>query len=267
MEFDIDPLPVRTLRLGTSFTPYKNEAGDNYLSQLLRFEKLQDLHLWNGNYKSPTEDDDQQCTQIDWTLFDSSKILRMQLTILNEDVLEWLNEKKTVEELILVEHYERYNHGRYSIPELRLPNLKSFLIRDDVHSWVPHLPITAGADLDSDGGNDAPSAFEILRAHENQMRNRFASIENHIAESTKPVPEKISAVIWAANHNATPDPSIVQHATILDVFHDKGVGLEKLAISMHFETQFVSFLFTGFQFIQAHHPSTNSFTISKTCPI
>lgn len=255
-------MPVRTLRLGTSFTPYKNESGDNYLAQLLRLEKLQDLHLWNGNYKSPTEDDDQKCTQIDWVLFDSSKILHLQLTLLNEDALEWLNDKKSVEELILVEHYERYNHGRYSIPELRLPHLNSFLIRDGVHSWVPHLPV------DAESSPDARTAFGMNLEHENQMSTRFASIENYIAGSvaqTKPEPEKTSPVLWSdTDFNAAPDPSAHQFTTIVDVLYDKGTGLEKLAISMHFETQFVSSLFHNIY--QADHPSVNSFVISKTCP-
>ncbi|CAG8974376.1 hypothetical protein HYALB_00010627 [Hymenoscyphus albidus] len=81
-----------------------------------------------------------QPTQIQWALFDSSTITSLQITLLDDDVLEWLNDKKTVRELILIEQYQQNRPATRNLPKLRLPHLSVLHIRDDVHSRTPLYP-------------------------------------------------------------------------------------------------------------------------------
>ncbi|CAG8954474.1 hypothetical protein HYFRA_00004386 [Hymenoscyphus fraxineus] len=224
-----DLLPLHTLRLGTFFSPYKSESNTNYLAKLVKLENLQNLHLWNGHRLDPADEDmeeEGQPTEIQWTMFDSSTITSLQITLLDDDVLEWLNDKKTVRELILIEQYQQNRPAARNLPKLRLPNLGVLHIRDDVHSRTPLYP----------------RADQDLIPTQNPGSNRSEITTNTLIPN--PSAEYSNAkILWPEmDLDAVPDPAIAQHTTILDALHDKGIELEKLAISMRFETQFWAFV-------------------------
>ncbi|KAG9233583.1 hypothetical protein BJ875DRAFT_511825 [Amylocarpus encephaloides] len=245
----ICPLPIQTLRLGVYFTPYKSssESGENYLAKLISLEGLRNLHVWNGRYTTPTDEEEEQ-TEIHWPLFDACRAVRnFQITLLTQEVLNWLNDKQSVQELILTDHYDCQNEAFRNISQLRIPRLSMLLLRDNVHAPNAHLPIDdGGAEQEaewSESDGSAVFACSLFDAGEELVQRRSSLTNNPSEPGSSQVMRSQTLVVGINKNklNSKPLFDCQQFTSILDRIPHRLQHLEKLGISLNLETQFWRF--------------------------
>ena len=204
------PLVLETLRLGLGMCLYASSspAVGNFLTKLVNVSGLRTLHVFNGSIKYGSIDDDSQPMEIDWSLLDACKSLhQLSVTRLEDDVRLWLNNGgKSVQELMVSDHYSMYEDGLHEFDALT--SHLSMLMTWEI--TVRKRNLASG-----DAWSDTDSSISDSDAIDLDEDNSAATI-----------PEL--------------DPSTI---TVLDRLHDGGSHLTRLAICMDFETQWVSLTF------------------------
>lgn len=131
---DSTPLELHTLLLGfqTFGYNYDTVSGTDFLKHLVQADKLRTLHIYNSLITERLEDDDDNFLELDWVGFSNCKSLRqVSLSRLGADARKWLNSVGTsIEELIITDHYSRYDQELNNFGGLELPNLSMLLTQE-----------------------------------------------------------------------------------------------------------------------------------------
>jgi hypothetical protein len=199
------PLKLETLRLGYGMFLYSPSSpdGSNFLLKLLKVDGLKSLHVFNGLVKGDL-DDDEETMEIDWAFLSNCTSLRqLAVTRLQDDVRRWLNnDGKSVQELIVTEHYSMYDDDLDNLDALRLPHLSMLFTREMTVSKCD--PEDEWSDVDS-WELDSDSEDTDLPDLEPQFTPKL-------------------------------DRSVI---TVLDRLYDGGTNLKRLGLCFDFETQWV----------------------------
>jgi hypothetical protein len=129
------PLALDTLRLGHGMFFYKSDptSADNFLAKMVKVEELKTFHIWNGWVRF-TEDEDEDALpwKLDFTLLKGCETLhQLSVTRLSSEVRKWLNGPgRSVEELMVTDHYSMYDETLYNFNLLRLPHLTMLFTRE-----------------------------------------------------------------------------------------------------------------------------------------
>lgn len=209
------PLPLKTLKLGHGMYILKTEATtdtsfENYLAKLVKISNLRVLRIFNGLFKFEDNiDDEPESMEIAWSLFKECTLLRqLSVTRLEDDVRDWLNTVgRSVQELIVTDHYETYEHGWENFNALNLPCLKMLFTREEGRSR-----------------SDSEDEWSDVDSMESLVDSDF------LRESP------------GNSHSDTELLPTVDRSTrtVLDRLHDGGTKLESLCLDLDFETQWVS---------------------------
>lgn len=199
------PLKLETLRLGNGMFLHSPSSpdGSNFLLKLLKVDELKSLHVFNGLVKGDM-DDDEETMEIDWAFLSNCTSLRqLAVTRLQDDVRQWLNnDGKSVQELIVTEHYSMYDDDLDNLDALRLPHLSMLFTRERTVS--KRDPEDEWSDVDS-WELDSDSEDTDLPDLEPQFTPKL-------------------------------DRSVI---TVLDRLYDGGTNLKRLGLCFNFETQWV----------------------------
>ncbi|CZR55590.1 uncharacterized protein PAC_05478 [Phialocephala subalpina] len=205
------PLSLHTLRLGHGMFLNHKKSGttENWLKKLVKLDEIRTLHIFNSILLDMEEDEPAE-TVIDWSLFEDCKSIRqLSVSRISSDVIEWLRGGgKTVEELLIADHYDMYdNEGMDRFNILNLPHLSMLYVRE---IWVDKR--TEDDDWD-DTDSDASDPEEVEEAD---------TMDLDASELESP----------------RMDPSVM---TVLDRLPDGGVHLTRLALCITFEDQWTLF--------------------------
>ena len=218
------PLGLETLRLGHGCCVYKSSstAVGNFLARMIRIEGLKKLHLFNGLIKYDTEEDEEWSMEIEWSLLQACTSLhQLSVSRLEPDVREWLNNGgKSVQELIITDHYGMYDGGLDEFNALTLPRLSMLFTREMTVS--KRVPGDSESDIDSSVGfSDSDSDS-----------NSWLEMESDGVED-----EDLMASALSGSQPSKVDKSVM---TVLDRLYDSGSQLTRLGLCLDLETQWVS---------------------------
>lgn len=213
------PLKLETLRLGEGmFLEESDGECENYLAKLVVLGSLQTLHIWNGLVMEPDIDFDAMEPETDWSMLnDCTSVRHLEVTRLEDDLRKWLNtDGRFVEELVLVEPLNMNDHNIRNLDRLKLPNLKTLFMSEQGASQT---------DDESDSESEHGSDLQI-------RTDGILWVNGNLPDPNSPVA-------------ATPDATGVRVLSnsiksVLDRLHDHGSQLERLALSLDLETQWVS---------------------------
>lgn len=141
------PLALHKLRLGEGVCPSRSTSNDTigHFARLVNVSRLKVLHIYNGLIKYGSLDAKAELMRVNWALFhDCTSLHQLCISRIQDDVVEWLNEvAKSVQELIVTEHYGKYDRDLDNFTVLDLPHLSMIVTRecmvsdrvDDESSW------------------------------------------------------------------------------------------------------------------------------------
>ncbi|KAE9378854.1 hypothetical protein N431DRAFT_396731 [Stipitochalara longipes BDJ] len=213
------PLHLKSLKLGHGMFILKsrsiaNSSPDNFLAKLVRTSGLKTLHIFNG-LSAMDVDEDTDYLQVEWSFFECTSLHQLSVTTLRLDVRKWLNGVgRSVQELIVTQHYEKWDFDLENFNALELPHLSMLFTREN--SLLEAKPDDESSDVASFGSQDSFGSQNELD---------FELSEHH----TSLDPEaKSSLDIWT-------------NATVLDRLHDGGSNLTRLYLDLRLENQWVQF--------------------------
>jgi hypothetical protein len=209
------PLPLKTLKLGhgmyiLKLDSTKNAPIGNYLASLVKLSDVKVLRIFNGLFKMSV-DEEPESMEIAWSLFEECTSLhQLSVTRLGDDVRDWLNTVgRSVEELIVTEQYGTFDVAWENLNALKLPHLTTLFTQEE-----------GGSKPDSE---DEWSDIDSIESDTDEHSDLLKENPGNPDSSTEPLP--------------IVDRSI---RTVLDRLHDGGAKLERLCLSLDFETQWVS---------------------------
>jgi hypothetical protein len=137
------PLALETLRLGHGMFVYKSKSPNtgNYLSKLVKFRDIKTLHIYNGLvHETDDWDFEPVPMQVQWNFFtECASLCQLSVTRLDKKLRRWLNTSvKSVEELLVTEHYSMYDNGLGNFDILELPQLSMLFTREMTISKHPN---------------------------------------------------------------------------------------------------------------------------------
>jgi hypothetical protein len=128
------PLALHTLRLGAgichSWSTSKDAMG--LFARLVNVSRLKVLHIYNGLIKYGSPDAETEPMKVNWAPFqDCTSLHQLCITRIQDDVVKWLNNVATsVQELIVTEHYGKYDRDLDNFTALNLPHLSMIVTRE-----------------------------------------------------------------------------------------------------------------------------------------
>jgi hypothetical protein len=141
------PLALETLRLGHGMFVFKSKSPNtgNYLSKLVKLQCLKTLHIYNGLVHE-TDDGNLEAVamKVQWDFFTAcTSLCQLSVTRLDQKVRRWINTyAKSVQELLVTEHYSMYDKGLGNFDILKLPQLSMLFTREmtdcqhlNTHGW------------------------------------------------------------------------------------------------------------------------------------
>jgi len=211
------PLHLRSLKLGHGMfiprsRPNSTSGSDNYLARLVKTSGLKTLHIYNGLF-CRAFDENEEYLEVEWTFFECTSLHQLSVTMLGNDVREWLNTVSTsVRELIVTHQYGKWDPDLQNFNELRLPHLSMLFTPENI--ILDLEPTDVSSDIASPGSQDSFGSQDELD-FESSNRQQYLNPE-----------DRRELNFWAC-------------ATVLDRLHDGGSKLSELYIDLAFETQWV----------------------------
>jgi hypothetical protein len=197
------PLALDTLRLGHGMFFYKSDptSADNFLAKMVKVEELKTFHIWNGWVRFT---EDALPWKLDFTLLKGCETLhQLSVTRLSSEVRKWLNGPgRSVEELMVTDHYSMYDETLYNFNLLRLPHLTMLFTREvtvQVRGGESERSDIDSSDSDTDYFSSTPYSNPISEKYLNRVM-----------------------------------------VTVLDRLYDSGSQLSQLGICFDFEAHWVS---------------------------
>jgi hypothetical protein len=148
------PLALETLRLGHGMFIYKSKSPNtgNYLSKLVKFSDIKNLHIYNGLVHE-TDDWDliPMPMQVQWNFFtECTSLCQISVTRLDKTVRRWLNTSgKSIRELWVTEHFSMYDNCLGNFDILELPQLEMLFTREMTVRGYGHDRPWRGIDSES----------------------------------------------------------------------------------------------------------------------
>jgi hypothetical protein len=128
------PLALHTLRLGAGICPSRStsKGAMGLFAGLVNVSRLKVLHIYNGLIKYGSPDAETDLMEVNWALFqDCTSLHQLSISRIQDDVVEWLNNvAKSVQELIVTEHYGKYDRDLDNFRALNLPYLSMIATRE-----------------------------------------------------------------------------------------------------------------------------------------
>ena len=234
------PLPLKCLKLGHGMFIMKSQptatgSPDNYLAKLVKTSGLKTLHIFNGLFTMDIEENP-QTLQVEWSFFECTSLHQLSVTMLGNDVREWLKTvSMSVQELIVTHHYGKWDPDLKNFNALKLPNLtmlftpENFLLESDTRE--------GSSDVASPGSQDSFGSQDAL---DFELSDRQTNL----------TPENTRLLDFWTN------------ATVLDRLHDGGSKLSELYLDLRFETQWVRFIS-----LLCHVSTNGSMSDPILCPL
>ena len=241
-------MKLETLRLGHGVFPSTDKPDtSNFLAKLVDMSGVKTLHLFNGLVRGA--DDEDAYLKIDWNLFDACVLLRqLAVSRLGPDLRTWLNTvRRSVEELIVTDHYAFYASDLKQFDLLRLPNLTYVFTREITAEREPDIWSVTDSEsgLEFEWDSELESGMESEDELETQPETQSAS--GTIASSD------VVANTDAAENDLEPGGASdlecdllsvqplrgSQTITVLDRLHDGGASLKRLGICLDLNNSWV----------------------------
>jgi len=148
------PLALETLRLGHGMFVYKPKSPStgNYLSKLVKFWDIKTLHIYNGLvHETDDWDFEPVPMQVQWNFFtECASLCQLSVTRLDKKLRRWLNTSgKSVQELLITEHYSMYDNALGNFDILELPQLSMLFTREMTISEHPNTRGWRGINSDT----------------------------------------------------------------------------------------------------------------------
>lgn len=215
---DVVPLALETLRLGHGLCLVTSESttASDYLEKLTTPASLRTLHVYNGLITFDP-DEREENLEIDWSLLNGCTSLhQLSVSRLTDDVATWLNDDgRSVQELIVTDHYKRTDWGLENFDALFRPQL----------SMLFTLEIAVSSREANDDMADTDSSDSWTNTNSSEYWEENVS-DQSLADNNSEVDRK-------KPHKAA--------ITVLDRLQDGGSHLSRLGLSLDFETQWVCF--------------------------